>query len=93
MLGFLGDLGAGVLYGLARLLGWGQAPVLVGDCGLWEEVHRGGRAVEHRRRRRCAFPGEREEALVTISHFSAVLLFSLVHLNRVRHHAAGRANE
>jgi hypothetical protein len=29
MLGFAGDLGAGVLYGLARLLGWGQAPVLV----------------------------------------------------------------
>jgi hypothetical protein len=30
MLGFAGDLGAGLLYGLARLLGWGQAPVLVG---------------------------------------------------------------
>lgn len=29
MLGFAGDLGAGVLYGLARLLGWGQAPVLI----------------------------------------------------------------
>ena len=29
ILGFLGDLGAGALYGLARLLGWGQAPVLV----------------------------------------------------------------
>jgi hypothetical protein len=29
MLGFVGDLGAGVLYGLARLLGWGQAPVLI----------------------------------------------------------------
>jgi len=29
MLGFAGDLGAGALYGLARLLGWGQAPVLV----------------------------------------------------------------
>jgi hypothetical protein len=29
MLGFAGDLGAGLLYGLARLLGWGQAPVLV----------------------------------------------------------------
>jgi hypothetical protein len=29
MLGFAGDLGSGVLYGLARLLGWGQAPVLV----------------------------------------------------------------
>lgn len=29
MLGFVGDLGSGVLYGLARLLGWGQAPVLV----------------------------------------------------------------
>jgi hypothetical protein len=29
MLGFAGDLGAGILYGLARLLGWGQAPVLV----------------------------------------------------------------
>ena len=28
MLGFAGDLGSGVLYGLARLLGWGQAPVL-----------------------------------------------------------------
>ena len=29
MLGFAGDLGAGLLYGLARILGWGQAPVLV----------------------------------------------------------------
>src|SRR5580704_16977490 len=29
MLGFVGDLGSGVLYGLARILGWGQAPVLV----------------------------------------------------------------
>jgi len=29
MLGFVGDLGSGLLYFLARLLGWGQAPVLV----------------------------------------------------------------
>jgi hypothetical protein len=29
MLGFAGDLGSGILYGIARLLGWGQAPVLV----------------------------------------------------------------
>lgn len=29
MLGFAGDLGSGVLYALARLQGWGQAPVLV----------------------------------------------------------------
>jgi hypothetical protein len=29
MLGFAGDLGSGLLYGVARLLGWGQAPVLV----------------------------------------------------------------
>ncbi|MGA1983117.1 MAG: DUF6677 family protein [Acidobacteriaceae bacterium] len=29
MLGFAGDLGSGVLYGMGRLLGWGQAPVLV----------------------------------------------------------------
>jgi hypothetical protein len=29
MLGFAGDLGAGLLYLLARALGWGQAPVLV----------------------------------------------------------------
>ena len=29
MLGFAGDLGSGIIYGLARLLGWGQAPVLV----------------------------------------------------------------
>ena len=29
MLGFAGDLGSGILYGLARLLGWGQDPVLV----------------------------------------------------------------
>jgi hypothetical protein len=29
MLGFVGDLGAGLLYGLARLVGWGQAPVLI----------------------------------------------------------------
>ena len=29
MLGFAGDLGSGLLYGLARVLGWGQAPVLI----------------------------------------------------------------
>jgi hypothetical protein len=29
MLGFAGDLGTGLLYGLARMLGWGQAPVLI----------------------------------------------------------------
>ena len=35
ILGFLGDLCAGVLYGVGRLLGWGQAPVLtaVADYG------------------------------------------------------------
>jgi hypothetical protein len=35
MLGFAGDLGTGLLYGLARMLGWGQAPVLtaVADYG------------------------------------------------------------
>ena len=35
MLGFAGDLGSGLLYGLARLLGWGQAPILtaVADYG------------------------------------------------------------
>jgi hypothetical protein len=35
MLGFVGDLGSGTLYGLAHLLGWGQAPVLtaVADYG------------------------------------------------------------
>jgi hypothetical protein len=29
MLGFAGDLGSGILYGIARVLGWGQAPVLI----------------------------------------------------------------
>jgi hypothetical protein len=29
MLGFAGDLGSGLLYLLARLVGWGQAPVLI----------------------------------------------------------------
>jgi hypothetical protein len=29
MLGFAGDLGSGILYGLARLMSWGQEPVLV----------------------------------------------------------------
>ena len=35
MLGFAGDLGSGLLYGLARLFGWGQAPVLtaIADYG------------------------------------------------------------
>jgi hypothetical protein len=35
ILGFAGDLGSGVLYGLARVLGWGQAPVVtaVADYG------------------------------------------------------------
>jgi hypothetical protein len=35
MLGFVGDLGAGLLYGVGRLFGWGQAPVLtaVADYG------------------------------------------------------------
>jgi hypothetical protein len=29
ILGFVGDLGAGLLFLLARVMGWGQAPVLV----------------------------------------------------------------
>lgn len=29
MLGFAGDIGSGLLYVLARLVGWGQAPVLI----------------------------------------------------------------
>ncbi len=29
MLGFAGDLGAGLLFLIAHLLGWGQAPVLI----------------------------------------------------------------
>jgi hypothetical protein len=29
MLGFAGDIGSGILYGIARLLGWGQDPVLI----------------------------------------------------------------
>ena len=29
ILGFVGDLGSGLLYAIARLIGWGQAPVLV----------------------------------------------------------------
>ena len=29
MLGFAGDIGSGVLYMLARLVGWGQDPVLI----------------------------------------------------------------
>jgi hypothetical protein len=29
MLGFAGDIGSGLLYLLARLVGWGQAPVLI----------------------------------------------------------------
>lgn len=29
ILGFAGDMGAGLLYLIARLLGWGQAPVLI----------------------------------------------------------------
>lgn len=35
ILGFVGDLGAGLVYGIARLIGWGQAPVLtaVADYG------------------------------------------------------------
>jgi hypothetical protein len=35
MLGFAGDLGSGLLYALARMMGWGQAPVLtaVADYG------------------------------------------------------------
>ena len=29
MLGFVGDIGTGLLYGIGRLLGWGQAHVLI----------------------------------------------------------------
>ena len=29
MLGFAGDMGSGLLYVLARMVGWGQAPVLI----------------------------------------------------------------
>jgi hypothetical protein len=47
------------------------------DCGLRNEVHGGGWPSEYHLRRRRALAGHREEALVTISHFGAVLLFAL----------------
>ncbi len=44
---------------------------------LRNEVHRRRRLAQHHLSRRCSLAGHREEALVTISHFGAVLLFSL----------------
>ena len=34
MLGFAGDVGSGALYLLARLIGWGQDPVLIAIAGI-----------------------------------------------------------
>ena len=77
ILNFAGDLGNGMLYVLARLFDLGQADRAGCDGGLRHQVHGGGRPAEYHLRRRRALAGDREEALVTISHFGAVLLFSL----------------
>jgi hypothetical protein len=66
MLGFVGDLGAGLLLPAGAGDGLGTGSGAGGGGGLRDQVHRGGGAVEHCGRGGCALAGEREEALVTI---------------------------
>ena len=77
ILNFAGDLGNGLLYVLARALRPRPGHRAGSNRRLRHEVHGRSRAAQHHLRRRRALAGHREEALVTISHFGAVLLFSL----------------
>ena len=78
MLGFIGDLGNGILYVLSVFL-WMGAECRAGcHRGLRHQVYRRGRTAELYFRRGCAQPAPGEEELMyTPSHFTAVLLFAL----------------
>ncbi len=77
MLNFAGDLGNGLLYVIARVVRPRSCDRADRNRRLWNQVHRSSRSAEHYRRGRCTLPGHRKEGIVTISHFGAVLLFSL----------------
>jgi hypothetical protein len=77
-LGFVGDVGAGALYFLARIMDWGNvmAANAAADYGKTFlivagllELHRGGGCASH-----CA--GEKTVSL-NLSHFSAAVVFAL----------------
>ena len=78
ILGFVGDVGSGALYFLARIMDWGDALAAnaVADYGktflivAWPfELYCGSRCAPH-----C--PGE-ETVSVNLSHFSAAVVFAL----------------
>src|ERR1035437_6207383 len=78
ILGFVGDVGSGALYFLARLMDWGNVMAAKAPRGLRQdisdrrrpaELHRGGGCAPH-----CA--GE-ETVTVNLSHFSAAVVFAL----------------
>ena len=50
ILGFVGDLGAGLLYFIARIDGLGQRQHSSRRGGLRHQIHRGGRTAERDRR-------------------------------------------
>ena len=78
ILGFVGDVGSGALYFLARIMDWGNvmAANAAADYGKTFlivagllELHRGGGCASH-----CA--GE-ETVTINLSHFSAAVVFAL----------------
>ncbi|WP_433983683.1 DUF6677 family protein [Tunturiibacter empetritectus] len=77
ILNFAGDLGNGLLYVLGSHLRSRPGHRAGSHRRLRNQVHGGSRPPQHHLRRRRALAGHREETLVTISHFGAVLLFAL----------------
>ncbi len=77
ILNFAGDLGNGLLYILARALRSRHCRRPGSHRRLRNQVHRRRRSAQHHLRRRRPLAGHRKKALMTISHFGAVLLFAL----------------
>jgi hypothetical protein len=71
ILGFIGQLGMGLLYVLARVFGWGATSVNH-PRRLRHQVPRRRRPAQHHLRRRRALAGQRQKGLmsaVLVTHF------------------------
>jgi len=89
ILGFVGDVGSGALYFPRPHYGLGQCDG--GECrgGLWQNVFNRGRPVELYRSGGCASHCAGEKAVtITLSHFSAAVVFALFASTVFWHYAA-----
>ena len=75
ILGFVGDVGAGGLYFLARIMDWGNAPGRQRRRRLRQDVYHRRRPAElHRRRRRAPHRAGEKTVTLTSTHFSAAVV-------------------